>query len=128
MLKVNAHVMNDEIQNAINKMAETSQAVRDLLSKRFQYLASPENRYTSLKYQMDLNTQYYEGIDNEREKQRKDYYNRVLKRFIDKYSVEVCFDDNLSYDDYEHIDNLLFNNASLEEIKTYAEALQLDLS
>ncbi|MCD7892972.1 MAG: hypothetical protein LUG60_04640 [Erysipelotrichaceae bacterium] len=139
----NAHIMNDEIQNAINKMAETSQAVRDLLSKRFQYLASPENRYTSLKHQMDLNTQYYEGVDDgiekgiekgivqghdeEYEKLRKQNCSKVKYRFIEKYDVDVCFSDDLSYDEYDYIDNLIFKNASLDEIKTYVEALQLDL-
>ncbi len=95
----NAHVMNDEVQKAINKMAETSQAVRDLLSKRYQYLAKPENRYDSIKHQMNLNTQYYEGVDHgiekgvvkEREEHRQEMCNLVKEEFNIKYHADSSF-------------------------------------
>ncbi len=132
----NAHVMNDEVQKAINKMAETSQAVRDLLSKRYQYLAKPENRYDSIKHQMNLNTQYYEGVDHgiekgikkgvikEREEHRQDYYQRVVRRFKMNYLDDTSFLQDLSLEAYKELYEMIIDGVSIEDIKNYVDILR----
>ncbi|MCD7892974.1 MAG: hypothetical protein LUG60_04650 [Erysipelotrichaceae bacterium] len=76
---------------------------------------------------MNLNTEYYEGVDKghdeEHEIQRIDYYQRVLKRFKMNYCENPDFLKDLSLEAYKYIDDLIFENASYDEIREYVDSI-----
>ncbi|MCD7949069.1 MAG: hypothetical protein LUG12_02240 [Erysipelotrichaceae bacterium] len=136
-----SHVLNDTVQKFISKMAQRSLAVRYLLNKKDEFLAKPENRYISVKYEMDLNTQYWQGhnhgeiegieqgieqgINIDRETQRQKAREKVIFRYTGKYDSDISFLEGLSLEAYEHIDDLIYAGSLSDEIKSYALSLKV---
>ncbi len=94
----------------------------------YEYKESPSYHLRAIKEYIDHIIDVGEGEkigENKRiEKERKEYYQRVLKRFKMNYCEDPLFLKDLSLDAYKYIDDLIFESASYDEIKEYVETLK----
>ncbi len=77
-----------------------------------------------MKDYLERSTERMEGIIEEQKVQRQKYYQRVLKCFKMNYCEDPAFLNDLSLEAYEYIDDLIFENACIDELKDYVKSLK----
>ncbi|MCD7840132.1 MAG: hypothetical protein LUG46_05825 [Erysipelotrichaceae bacterium] len=117
-----------EAQNMIYEMSRKSQIVKDIMAKKLEFISDPRNRYISYNHAMDLRAKYYdgkvEGKDEEREIQRQKMQDVVIEHYAPKYKGDISWLDNLSIEEYLYIENMMFHDATLKELKNYVESVK----
>ncbi|MCD7892976.1 MAG: hypothetical protein LUG60_04660 [Erysipelotrichaceae bacterium] len=88
-----------------------------------EYKELPSYHLRAIKEYIDCVIERGEGKKEEYEIQRKDYYQRVLKRFKMNYCEDSEFLKNLSLEAYKYIDDLIFEAASYDEIREYVDSI-----
>ncbi|MCD7949333.1 MAG: hypothetical protein LUG12_03590 [Erysipelotrichaceae bacterium] len=103
-----------------------------MVDMRNEYLRDAYGQVLMVKDYLERSTEQMEGeirgekkgIKKEQEKHRQDYYQRVLKRFKMNYDEDPMFLKDLSLEAYEQIYEMMFDGASIDEIKDYVNSLK----
>ncbi|MCD7949334.1 MAG: Rpn family recombination-promoting nuclease/putative transposase [Erysipelotrichaceae bacterium] len=122
----NMHLIDidEETRKNIEILKRKEKVIRDMVDMRNEYLGDPLYQIALMKDYLERSTERMEGIIEDQEVQRQKYYQRVLKRFKMKYDEDSIFLKDLSLEAYEYIDDLIFENASFDEIKDYVKSLK----
>jgi len=124
----NAHELNSEVQKNIDKLYDKEPVIKDMIDMRDEFKESPSYHLRVIKEYIDhvIDIGVGEKIgDNKRiEKEKKEYYERIIKRFKMKYYEDPSFLKDLSLDAYKEIYEMIIDEASYDEINEYVETLK----
>ncbi|MCD7809860.1 MAG: hypothetical protein LUH02_11005 [Erysipelotrichaceae bacterium] len=122
----NVHLIDidEETRKNIEILKRKDKVIRNMVDMRNEYLGDPLYQIALMKDYLERSTERMEGKIEEQEEQRQKYYQRVLKRFKMNYGEDPTFLKDLSLEAYEYIDDLIFDKASIDEIKDYVESLK----
>ncbi len=126
----NMHLIDidEETRKNIEILKRKEKVIRDMVDMRNEYLGDPLYQIALMKDYLERSTEQMEGEirgeKKEQERHRQKYYQRVLKRFKMNYGEDPVFLKDLSLEAYEYIDDLIFDKASIDEIKDYVKSLK----
>ncbi len=121
----NAHFteIDIEVKENIEILKRKEKVIKDMVDMRDEYLRNAYEQVLIMKDYIERSTERMEGQIKEQEVQRKDYYQRVLKRFKMNYCEDPSFLKDLSLDAYKEIYEMIIDEASYDEIKEYVDSI-----